>query len=144
MSLSISHFCGIFWGCFCSSLNTFVLNIQRNLCVVFFNHFCFFLTLSIYVNLSAVRSSMGPLKHFKIHERDGSDFHVEPNHQFSSLIDLVEHYCTNSLNNTGTLGNPCKRVGPTVLAAFLLVPLISGHVKTRSVHREFTLIQLLL
>lgn len=52
------------------------------------------------------------VKHFKIPQGDDGSFHVEPGRHFSSLIDLVEHYYTNSLNNTGTLGNPCKRKKP--------------------------------
>lgn len=52
------------------------------------------------------------VKHFKIHQRDEKNFYVEHEHHFSSLIDLVEHYCANSLSNTGTLGNPCKRKKP--------------------------------
>ncbi|XP_044066128.1 protein-tyrosine kinase 6b [Siniperca chuatsi] len=60
----------------------------------------------------SVRSS-SRVKHFKILQADESNFHVEYNHHFSSLIDLVEHYCVNSLNNTCRLGNPCKRKKPS-------------------------------
>ncbi|XP_051280271.1 protein-tyrosine kinase 6b [Dicentrarchus labrax] len=56
--------------------------------------------------------SLNRVKHFKIHG-DENIFYVEHNHQFSSLIDLVEHYSINTLTNTGTLGNPCKRKKPT-------------------------------
>ncbi|XP_042346946.1 protein-tyrosine kinase 6b [Plectropomus leopardus] len=53
------------------------------------------------------------VKHFKVHQADESEFHVEHNHHFTSLIDLVEHYCTNSLSNTGKLGTACKRKKPS-------------------------------
>lgn len=66
------------------------------------------------MTLSAVRSDK-QVKHFKIHQVDDANFHVEHKHQFCSLIDLVEHYCVKSLNNTGPLGNPCKRVRQDVL-----------------------------
>ncbi|XP_042263869.1 protein-tyrosine kinase 6b [Thunnus maccoyii] len=52
------------------------------------------------------------VKHFKILQANKGHFYVEQNNEFSSLIDLVEHYCTNSLNNTGRLGSPCKRRKP--------------------------------
>ncbi|XP_018538383.1 protein-tyrosine kinase 6b [Lates calcarifer] len=52
------------------------------------------------------------VKHFKIHQAGESDFHVEHNYHFRSLIDLVEHYSTNSLISTGRLGSPCKRKKP--------------------------------
>ncbi|XP_070765840.1 protein-tyrosine kinase 6-like [Enoplosus armatus] len=52
------------------------------------------------------------VKHFKILQADEGTFHVEHSHHFSSLIDLVEHYCANSLNNTCALGNPCRRNKP--------------------------------
>ncbi|KAM9351095.1 protein-tyrosine kinase 6b [Symphorus nematophorus] len=59
----------------------------------------------------SVRAS-NRVKHFKILQRDGSDFHVEQSHHFSSVIDLVEHYRAISLTNTGRLGSPCKRKKP--------------------------------
>ncbi|XP_074498783.1 protein-tyrosine kinase 6b [Sebastes fasciatus] len=59
----------------------------------------------------SVRSS-SRVKHFKVLKTEESNYHVEYNHHFDSLIDLVEHYCVNSLNNTGNLGNPCKRKKP--------------------------------
>lgn len=52
------------------------------------------------------------VKHFKILQSGENDFYVEHEHHFSSLIDLVEHYCANSLTNSGRLGNPCKRKKP--------------------------------
>ncbi|XP_073327162.1 protein-tyrosine kinase 6b [Pagrus major] len=52
------------------------------------------------------------VKHFKILQAAGGNYHVEHNRHFSSLIDLVEHYDSNSLHNTGALGNPCKRKKP--------------------------------
>ncbi|XP_056239773.1 protein-tyrosine kinase 6b [Seriola aureovittata] len=59
----------------------------------------------------SVRSS-SRVKHFKIHQTDEGNFHADHNHHFSSLINLVDHYSTNSLNNTGLLGSPCKRKKP--------------------------------
>ncbi|XP_040917266.1 protein-tyrosine kinase 6b [Toxotes jaculatrix] len=59
----------------------------------------------------SVRSN-SRVKHFKIHQADGGHFNVEYNHHFSSLIDLVDHYSSKSLNNTGRLGSPCKRTKP--------------------------------
>ncbi|KAK9515245.1 hypothetical protein VZT92_025906 [Zoarces viviparus] len=59
----------------------------------------------------SVRSST-QVKHFKVLKTDDGSFYVAYNHRFSSLIDLVEFYCANSLNNTVTLGNPCKRKKP--------------------------------
>ncbi|XP_029362939.1 protein-tyrosine kinase 6b [Echeneis naucrates] len=59
----------------------------------------------------SVRSS-SRVRHFKIHQTDEGDFHVEHNHHFASLSHLVQHYSTNSLNNSGLLGNPCKRKKP--------------------------------
>ncbi|XP_010783250.1 protein-tyrosine kinase 6-like [Notothenia coriiceps] len=52
------------------------------------------------------------VKHFKVHTANETNFYIEHNLQVTSLIDLVEHYCANELNNTGTLGNPCKRKKP--------------------------------
>ncbi|XP_038577649.1 protein-tyrosine kinase 6b isoform X3 [Micropterus salmoides] len=51
------------------------------------------------------------VKHFKILQA-GDNFYVEYNRNFSSLIDLVEYYCANSLNNIYRLGNPSKRKKP--------------------------------
>lgn len=59
----------------------------------------------------SVRTSNG-VKHFKVLQGSEGHFYVEPNHHFSSLIDLVEHYGANSLNNTCMLGKPCKRKKP--------------------------------
>ncbi|XP_054464529.1 protein-tyrosine kinase 6b isoform X2 [Anoplopoma fimbria] len=61
----------------------------------------------------SVRSS-SQVKHFKILKANESSFHVEYNHQFTSLINLVEYYCANSLTIIGTLGNPCKRKKPNI------------------------------
>ncbi|XP_062283451.1 protein-tyrosine kinase 6b [Scomber scombrus] len=52
------------------------------------------------------------VKHFKVLQSDESQFYVEMNQDFSTLIDLVEYYCTNALNNAGRLGSPCKRKKP--------------------------------
>lgn len=60
------------------------------------------------VCLPVVRSG-SRVKHFKIHQGDDG-FHIEPKHHFSSLIDVVDFYCANSLNTTGQLGKPCKKV----------------------------------
>ncbi|XP_047425905.1 protein-tyrosine kinase 6b [Mugil cephalus] len=62
----------------------------------------------------SVRSD-NQVKHFKIHQVNDCNFHVEHKHQFNSLIDLVEHYCVNSLNNMDPLGTPCKRKKPNTL-----------------------------
>ncbi|XP_069573501.1 protein-tyrosine kinase 6-like [Brachyistius frenatus] len=59
----------------------------------------------------SVRSSKR-VKHFKINQADDDHFHMEHHRQFSSLIDLVEHYCANGLKDMGPLGNPCKRKKP--------------------------------
>lgn len=59
----------------------------------------------------SVRSA-SRVKHFKVLSTADNNFYVEPNQQFDSLIDLVEHYCVNSLSNSGTLGIPCKRKKP--------------------------------
>lgn len=67
-------------------------------------------TSDLCVCLSSVRSSTR-VKHFKIHQPDEGHFHVDNNHHFRSLIDLVEHYSTHSLSSSGPLGNPCRRVG---------------------------------
>ncbi|XP_028266657.1 protein-tyrosine kinase 6-like [Parambassis ranga] len=56
--------------------------------------------------------SLNQVKHFKINHTEESDFHMELHHHFTSLIDLVEYYCSNSLNNTVRLGIPCKRKKP--------------------------------
>lgn len=61
-----------------------------------------------------VRSSRH-VKHYKILQTNGSNFFVEANHRFSSLVELVEYYRTNSLNNGDMLGNPCKRVRPPLI-----------------------------
>lgn len=66
------------------------------------------LLISDCVRLPVVRSS-SRVKHFKIHQGDDG-FHIEPKHPFSSLIDVVDFYCANSLNTTGQLGKPCKKV----------------------------------
>ncbi|KAM7405329.1 hypothetical protein PAMP_012599 [Pampus punctatissimus] len=58
-----------------------------------------------------VRSS-SRVKHFKILQSGENNFYVEHNCEFSSLIDLVEHYCANGLSDTGRLGSPCKRKRP--------------------------------
>ncbi|XP_015249058.1 PREDICTED: tyrosine-protein kinase HCK [Cyprinodon variegatus] len=55
--------------------------------------------------------SNSQVRHFKIFHVNES-FYVEQNHRFSSLVDLVDHYCNNSLNNIPSLGSPCKRVKP--------------------------------
>ncbi|XP_035998278.1 protein-tyrosine kinase 6b [Fundulus heteroclitus] len=57
--------------------------------------------------------SNGQIRHFRIFSSDGS-FHVEPNQRFDSLIDLVDYYCKNSLNNIASLGTPCKRKKPNI------------------------------
>ncbi|XP_076597895.1 protein-tyrosine kinase 6b [Chaetodon auriga] len=59
----------------------------------------------------SVRTSNG-VKHFKVLQGNEGHFYVEPSHHFSSLIDLVEHYGANSLNNTCMLGNSCRRKKP--------------------------------
>ncbi|KAM8864466.1 protein-tyrosine kinase 6-like [Spinachia spinachia] len=51
------------------------------------------------------------VRHFKVLKADGF-FYVEYNKKFSSLIDLVEYYYSNSLNDIGTLGKPCRRKKP--------------------------------
>ncbi|KAM3872255.1 protein-tyrosine kinase 6b [Diretmus argenteus] len=58
----------------------------------------------------SVKSS-GRVKHYKIIQIDGN-FHVENTQVFTSIIDLVEYYCTNNLITTGRLGEPCKRKEP--------------------------------
>eukprot|EP00066_Takifugu_rubripes_P026040 XP_011615306.1 PREDICTED: protein-tyrosine kinase 6 [Takifugu rubripes] len=60
----------------------------------------------------SVRSSRH-VKHYKILQTNGSNFFVEANHRFSSLVELVEYYRTNSLNNGDMLGNPCKKNKPS-------------------------------
>ncbi|XP_032356290.1 protein-tyrosine kinase 6b [Etheostoma spectabile] len=60
----------------------------------------------------SLRSSSG-VKHYKILQADERNFYVEQGFNFSSLIDLVEHYRANSLNNTGPLGTSCKRKKPS-------------------------------
>lgn len=57
-------------------------------------------------------SSSSQVKHFKILQKDENDFHVDHTHHFSSLIDLVEHYSSNSINNACMLGNPCRKKKP--------------------------------
>ncbi|KAK2851969.1 hypothetical protein Q5P01_008245 [Channa striata] len=61
----------------------------------------------------SVKSS-NRVKHFKILQSDEGSFCVEPNCSFSSLIDLVEHYGTHSLNNSDRLGQPCKKIKPEI------------------------------
>uniref|UniRef100_A0A8C9YTN3 Tyrosine-protein kinase n=1 Tax=Sander lucioperca TaxID=283035 RepID=A0A8C9YTN3_SANLU len=60
----------------------------------------------------SLRSS-SRVKHFKVLKADERNFYVEHGLHFTSLIDLVEHYRANSLNNTGTLGVSCKRKKPS-------------------------------
>ncbi|XP_034550692.1 protein-tyrosine kinase 6b [Notolabrus celidotus] len=59
----------------------------------------------------SVRSS-NRVRHFKIFQTEESNFHVDHSHNFSSLIDLVEHYSSNGLNNSCKLETPCKRKRP--------------------------------
>uniref|UniRef100_UPI0037E8F66B protein-tyrosine kinase 6b n=1 Tax=Semicossyphus pulcher TaxID=241346 RepID=UPI0037E8F66B len=59
----------------------------------------------------SLRSS-NRVRHYKILQTDESTFYVDQTHSFSSLIDLVEHFRTNSLNSTCKLGVPCKRKKP--------------------------------
>ncbi|XP_059189268.1 protein-tyrosine kinase 6b [Centropristis striata] len=54
------------------------------------------------------------VKHFKVIQADETNFYVEHHNQFSSLIDLVEHYGVHSLNTSGMLGSPCKRKKPNI------------------------------
>lgn len=61
------------------------------------------------VGVSAVRSG-DRVKHYKVFQTNESDFHVEPSHRFSSLVELVDCYQKTSLNNASPLRNPCKRV----------------------------------
>uniref|UniRef100_A0A3B3CAE5 Tyrosine-protein kinase n=1 Tax=Oryzias melastigma TaxID=30732 RepID=A0A3B3CAE5_ORYME len=56
--------------------------------------------------------SSSRVKHFKIYEKNETCFYVEHKHTFTSLMELVRYYSTNSLIDTGQLGNPCKRVRP--------------------------------
>ncbi|RVE71147.1 hypothetical protein OJAV_G00071430 [Oryzias javanicus] len=58
--------------------------------------------------------STSRVKHFKIHNKNKSCFSVESQHTFTSLLELVTYYRTNSLINTGQLGNPCKRRKPVI------------------------------
>lgn len=58
----------------------------------------------------SVRSSTR-VKHFKV-LRDKDNYKIEPSPQFPSLIDLVEHYCSNILRTAGRLSKPCKRKRP--------------------------------
>ncbi|KAM4610211.1 protein-tyrosine kinase 6b [Polymixia lowei] len=58
--------------------------------------------------------SGGRVKHFKIIQTD-SGFYVDQSHLFSSLMDLVDHYQTNSLTTVHRLGEPCKRKQPQPL-----------------------------
>ncbi|KAM9855706.1 protein-tyrosine kinase 6b [Aulostomus maculatus] len=64
----------------------------------------------------SVRSN-GQVKHFKILQERGS-FYVEPNRQFSSLTDLVEHFCSHRLTVTSSLGQPCRRKEPKTDVVF--------------------------
>lgn len=59
----------------------------------------------------SVRSS-SRVKHFKVHQPDEGNFHVDNNHHFRSLIELVEHYSVNTLSSAGLLGEPCRRKKP--------------------------------
>uniref|UniRef100_A0A667YRR0 Tyrosine-protein kinase n=1 Tax=Myripristis murdjan TaxID=586833 RepID=A0A667YRR0_9TELE len=54
------------------------------------------------------------VKHFKIMHQE-SVYFVELNQNFTSLIDLVEHYSTHRLSTTNSLGEPCKRTRPQLL-----------------------------
>ncbi|KAM3617397.1 uncharacterized protein V6R79_005551 [Siganus canaliculatus] len=56
--------------------------------------------------------SVDRVKHFKILQRGDSNFYIEQGNEFASLIDLVEHYSSDGLNNVGTLGSACKRKRP--------------------------------
>ncbi|XP_034445706.1 protein-tyrosine kinase 6b [Hippoglossus hippoglossus] len=58
----------------------------------------------------SVRSS-SRVKHFRIHQA-ADMFSVEPTQSFSSLVELVTHYGSNSLVNTGQLGTLCRRKKP--------------------------------
>lgn len=62
----------------------------------------------------AVRAS-DRVRHFKVLKAAENDFHVDLIRHFGSLMDLVQYYRNNSLNNCGILGNPCRRVRPPVL-----------------------------
>ncbi|MEQ2209959.1 hypothetical protein XENOCAPTIV_006529 [Xenoophorus captivus] len=53
------------------------------------------------------------VRHFKIFHIDET-FYVEQNQRFNSLVDLVDHYCKNSLNNIESLGSACKRKKPNI------------------------------
>lgn len=59
----------------------------------------------------SVRSGLR-VKHFKILQEGDSQFWVDPDQQFTSLIDLVEFYSHKSLTDIGTLRNTCKRKPP--------------------------------
>uniref|UniRef100_A0A3B3DM12 Tyrosine-protein kinase n=1 Tax=Oryzias melastigma TaxID=30732 RepID=A0A3B3DM12_ORYME len=61
----------------------------------------------------SVKSS-SRVKHFKIYEKNETCFYVEHKHTFTSLMELVRYYSTNSLIDTGQLGNPCKRKKPII------------------------------
>ncbi|XP_068197841.1 protein-tyrosine kinase 6b [Antennarius striatus] len=61
----------------------------------------------------SVRSSER-VKHFKVLQDHENNYHVEQSQHFSSMMDLVEFYCTNSLNNTPPMGNPCKKIPPNI------------------------------
>ncbi|KAK2897128.1 hypothetical protein Q8A73_013508 [Channa argus] len=61
-----------------------------------------------------IMKSNNRVKHFKILQPNENNFCVEPSYNFSSLIDLVEHYCTHSLNNNDRLGKPCKKIKPDI------------------------------
>ncbi|MEQ2273359.1 hypothetical protein XENORESO_003071, partial [Xenotaenia resolanae] len=57
--------------------------------------------------------SNSQVRHFKIFHIDET-FYVEQNQRFNSLVDLVDHYCKNSLNNIESLGSACKRKKPNI------------------------------
>ncbi|XP_029994324.1 protein-tyrosine kinase 6-like [Sphaeramia orbicularis] len=62
----------------------------------------------------SVRSN-AQVKHFKVPQMDDGSFRIEAaGAGFSSLMDLVEHYRSNSLCGIGRLGNPCKRKKPSM------------------------------
>ncbi|CAJ1084363.1 protein-tyrosine kinase 6b [Xyrichtys novacula] len=52
------------------------------------------------------------VKHFKIFQTEEKTFLVDQTRDFSSLIDLVEHYHTSGMISSCRLGNPCKRKKP--------------------------------
>ncbi|KAF5903431.1 protein-tyrosine kinase 6-like [Clarias magur] len=50
-------------------------------------------------------------KHFKIYHSN-NEFYLRKSCQFSSLLELVQHYQTHPLSSLGTLGKPCVRRKP--------------------------------